>query len=120
MEAANFDPLEADGALAFLAAFGALAPPAAGAATGMMTGTETGAMMGMAMGTALPMVAGAIVCAAATAMTATRKDSDLNIVFVCVVKFVADCRRFGFVRLCVSDYMVVLRSHFNFWHTSPK
>ena len=86
MEAANFDPLEADGALAFLAAFGALTPPAAtGTATGAATGTTTGTKTGTATGTKDPEVAGAVVWAVATAAMATRATKDLNILMIIVV-----------------------------------
>ena len=84
------DPLLADGALAFLAAFGAF-PAIIGAATGAITGTATGIMIGTAIGTALPEVAGATDCPAATAMRASRKNRDLNILLVCVIAAVVVC-----------------------------
>ena len=66
--------------MAFLAAFGALAPPAAtGTATGAATGTTTGTKIGTATGTADPEAAGATVWAVATAAMAKRATTDLNI-----------------------------------------
>ena len=73
------DPLLADGALAFLAAFGAFPVEETGAATGAATGTTTGTMTGTAIGTADPEAAGAVVCAKATAKRATKTKRDLNI-----------------------------------------
>jgi len=83
LEAVSLDPLEADGALAFLAALGALtAETGAATGTGTMigtaTGTATGTVIGTATGTALP-PAGAVVCAEATARRATKEQRDLNI-----------------------------------------
>ena len=81
-------PLAADGALAFLAAFGAFPPVATGAATGAATGTTTGTITGTATGTADPEVAGAVVWAMAMATTARKAKMVLNMMEIdCNVSF---------------------------------